>query len=261
MIHATFTMRSVALDMDTKVDVLLPENRRITEDIRGTKYPVLYVLHGYKNDNSSWLNLSNLFLLCRDLDLIVIMPAVNNSMYTDEYYGQDYYTWITEELPVKMKNYLPITDDPDQTFIMGESMGGYGTMKCALSKPENYGKAVCLSGVNVIWFDRNIAGRHYEGVFGPDGQSTVNVDPDINVLCEKLAEHEGHKPQFMFYCGTEDFAITSCRQMADKLKETCPDCFAGEQYWPGEHNFFFWNQAIPKALRFFGFDVRQDSAI
>ena len=261
MIQAQLTLRSVSLEMDTKVNVLLPEDRHQTTDTRGRKYPVLYILHGMKEDCSSWLNLSNIMLMCRDLDLIVVFPSANNSSYLDTAYGFGYYNWISNELPMKLKNYFPITDDPAQTFIMGESMGGYGTMKCALSKPDSYGKAVCLSGVNIIWFDRSIAGRHYEGVFGPDGQSTVNVDPDINVLCEKLAEYRGHKPQFMFFCGTEDFAITSCRQMADKLKQTCPDCFAGEQYWPGEHNFFFWNQAIPKALKFFGFDVRQDSVI
>ncbi|MBO4219202.1 MAG: hypothetical protein J5887_06875 [Erysipelotrichaceae bacterium] len=261
MIHSTFTMRSVALDMDTKVDILLPEDRHKTEDLRGLKYPVLYILHGYKNDNSSWLHLSNIFLMCRDLNLIVVMPAVNNSMYTDEYYGQNYYTYITEELPMKLKNYLPLTDDPEQTFVMGESMGGYGTLKCALSKPENYGKAVCLSGANVPKMENNIAGRHYNGVFGLEGKDTLNVSTDINVLIDQLAEYDGHKPKIMFYCGTEDIVYESCYQMAQKLKTTCPEAFAGEEYWPGEHNYFFWNQAIPKALKFFGFEVKQDSVI
>ena len=50
------------------------------------------------------------------------------------------------------------------------------------------------------------------------------------VLCEKLADHQGHKPQFMFFCGTEDFAITSCRQMADKLKQTKAETYTVEGY-------------------------------
>ncbi|MCF0111119.1 MAG: transcriptional antiterminator, partial [Erysipelotrichaceae bacterium] len=76
MIQLEMTMRSVALDMDTKVMMFLPEDRHKTEDKRGKTYPVLYVLHGMKEDNSSWIALSNLFLMCRDLDLIVVMPAV-----------------------------------------------------------------------------------------------------------------------------------------------------------------------------------------
>ena len=37
MIHAQLTMRSNALEMDTKVDVLLPEDRHTTKDTRGKK--------------------------------------------------------------------------------------------------------------------------------------------------------------------------------------------------------------------------------
>ena len=92
MIQAELTIRSVSLEMDTKVNVLLPEDRHKTVDTRGRKYPVLYILHGFKEDCSSWLNLSNIFLLCRDLDLIVVMPSGNNSSYNDMVYGQAYYT-------------------------------------------------------------------------------------------------------------------------------------------------------------------------
>ena len=144
MIHAQLTMRSNALEMDTKVDVLLPEDRHITKDTRGRKYPVLYILHGAKEDNSSWINLSNIFLMCRDLDLIVVMPTTYRGSYVDAVYGQNYYTYISEELPVKMKNIFPISDDPKDTLIMGESMGGYGTLRIALSKPEKLCKRRCI---------------------------------------------------------------------------------------------------------------------
>ena len=166
MIHAQLTMRSNALEMDTKVDVLLPEDRHTTKDTRGKKYPVLYILHGAKEDNSSWINLSNIFLMCRDLDLIVVMPTTYRGSYVDAVYGQNYYTYISEELPVKMKNIFPISDDPKDTFIMGESMGGYGTMRIALSKPENYAKAVVLSGGNFDPFHSFMTSKLTTGVFG-----------------------------------------------------------------------------------------------
>ena len=63
MIHAQFTMRAVSLQMDTRVDVIIPEDRHQTKSIGDKKYPVLYVLHGMKEDSASWLNLSNIFLL------------------------------------------------------------------------------------------------------------------------------------------------------------------------------------------------------
>ncbi|MBR3251509.1 MAG: hypothetical protein IKF80_07350 [Erysipelotrichaceae bacterium] len=131
MVKAELTMRANSLNMDTKVNVLLPEDRKETKDLKGKKYPVLYILHGYKEDCDAWVNLSNIFLLCRDLDLIVVMPSANNSCYNNSRYDQNYYDWISEELPIKLKNYFPISDRREDTFIMGESMGGYGTLRIA----------------------------------------------------------------------------------------------------------------------------------
>ncbi|MBQ6395627.1 MAG: hypothetical protein IJH87_04725, partial [Atopobiaceae bacterium] len=88
MAHATFTFRSTVLDMDTTVDVLLPENRKTTKDLRPKTYPVLYILHGKKEDSSTWTRMSNIMLLTRELDLIVVMPSGNNSRYVDAKYGQ-----------------------------------------------------------------------------------------------------------------------------------------------------------------------------
>ena len=259
MIHAELTIRSVALEMDTKVNVLLPEDRHQTVDTRGKKYPVLYILHGYKEDCSSWLNLSNIFLLCRDLDLIVVMPSANNSSYTDMVYGQAYYTWISEELPVKLKNYFPITDDPEKTFIMGESMGGYGTLRIALGNPEKYGKAVCLSGSNMVNRMDEKSNR-FIGIYG-NKENAVNGDGNLENLVQRIKRENLKTPEFMFMCGTDDFVYEGCKQFASYMKKELPDTVIKEEYWPGLHNFFFWNQANPKALKFFGFDIEENSVI
>ena len=259
MIHVQLTLRSVSLEMDTGVTVLLPEDRHETRDTRGRKYPVLYILHGYKNDCNSWVNLSNIFLMCRDLDLIVVFPSANNSSYNDMVYGQKYFTWVAEELPMKLKNYFPITDDPAQTFIMGESMGGYGTLRLALGHPENYGKAVCLSGGNISK-DISDDDRKIRGIYA-DSASALKSDGNLENLVRRIKANGTATPDFMFYCGTDDHAYQKCHEFAEYLKKELPDTFVGQEYWHGEHNFFFWNQAIPKALKFFGFEVVQNSVI
>jgi putative lysine transport system ATP-binding protein len=263
MIHAELTMRSVALEMDTKVTVLLPEDRHKTEDLRGKKYPVLYILHGFKEDCSAWINLSNIFLMCRDLDLIVVMPSANNSSYQDMVYGQDYYSWISGELPMKLKNYLPITDDREQTFIMGESMGGYGTLRLALAHPERYGKAVCLSGANIIRLgDRHAAApKLQKATYGLDMDQAMAGDGNLDNLVRKLKDYQGPRTAYRFYCGTEDMVYPLCKQFAEEMTRELPDWDIQQEYWPGQHNFFFWNQAVPKALQFFGFTVEQNSVI
>ena len=257
MIFAQLTLRSVALEMDTTVNVLLPEDRHETVDTRGKKYPVLYILHGYKEDSHSWVNLSNIFLMCRDLDLIVVMPSANNSGYNDMYYGQKYFTWISEELPVKMKNIFPITDDPQQTFVMGESMGGYGTLRVALGHPECYGKAVCLSGGNLGGIgDEKRTIAMYGSV-----EAAKTGDGNLENLVQKIKANGGPVPKFQFYCGTEDRAYAGCKAFAKYLEKELPQAEVGQEYWHGQHNFFFWNEANPKALTFFGFNVKGNSVI
>ena len=257
MVKAELTMRANSLNMDTKVTVLLPEDRKETKDLRGKKYPVLYILHGYKEDCDAWINLSNIFLLCRDLDLIVVMPSANNSCYNNSKFDQNYYDWISEELPVKLKNYFPISDRREDTFIMGESMGGYGTLRIALSKPDRYGKAVCLSGANMAY--RAISHKDMEPFLGTPEEA---IDSDVNIenLARKIKENNLDCPQLRVYCGTEDFIFPDCRKITDYLEEMFPEKVKHE-YWSGEHNFFFWNEANPKALAFFGFNVKGNSII
>ncbi|MBR2787779.1 MAG: hypothetical protein IKD94_01320 [Erysipelotrichaceae bacterium] len=257
MVKAELTMRANSLNMDTKVTVLLPEDRKETKDLRGKKYPVLYILHGYKEDCSAWLNLSNIFLLCRDLDLIVVMPSANNSCYNNSKYGQNYYDWIAEELPVKLRNYFPISDRREDTFIMGESMGGYGTLRIALSKPDKYGKAVCLSGANMA--KRETIHKDMEPFLGTR-EEMLTSDANIENLIRKIKERNLDCPELRIYCGNEDFIFADCRKITEKLEEAFPDKVRHE-YWKGEHNFFFWNEANPKALSFFGFDVKGNSVI
>ena len=257
MIHASLTMRSVSLDMDTRVDVLLPEDRHETKDQRGKKYPVLYVLHGSKDDSSSWINLSNIFLLCRDLDLILVFPSVTNSCYVNMKYGSDYYTWVSEELPVKLKNLFPISDDPKDTFIMGESMGGYGTLRIALSKPHNYAKAVCLSGCDLADF-MDFNEKYRIGCFGSK-EEYLNSDDNLYKLIEK-AKDENDLPDLAFYCGTQDFIYNGCKKIAEECEKKLKTEVV-QEYWNGMHNFFFWNEAAEKALKFFGFNVRENDVI
>ncbi len=246
--------------MDTKVTVLLPEDRHHTEDMRGKKYPVLYVLHGMKNDCDSWMHLSNIFLMCRDLDLIVVFPSANNSSYLDTEYGFKYYTWVSQELPMKLKNFFPITDDPAQTFVMGESMGGYGTMRIAFSNPDKYGKAVILSAGNIVEWITN--GEHpLSSAFPADPEKVLASDNNLENLVYKLKDYKGTKPAYCFYCGTDDRVYESCSRFASFMMEQLPDYDIDAQYWRGEHNFFFWNEAIPKALEFFGFTIEQNSVI
>ena len=245
MAFAEITMRSTVLRMDVKVSVIIPESRKdYREDDPNKKYKVLYVLHGGSEDNSTWLNSSILYLLARDLDLFVFMPSAYNSSYVNTDFGLKMQQYISEELPAKMARLFPISTAREDTFIMGESMGGYGTWLTTLLHPEKYGKACPLSGT----------GNRGDGPALPmsaGAGSLFDLAKQKNDSGEKLTE-------YLFMCGTEDPGYERNLVFMDYLKQNCPNISVKEEYWTGKHDFFFWNQAIPKALQFFGFEFDPD---
>lgn len=261
MAYIEMTMRSTILDMDTKVDVILPENRRTTINDSNHRYPVLYLLHGMKDDNSTWSRLSTIQLLVRDLDLIVIMPTTYRGFYVNNRYGLDYYRYISEELPIKMANYFPLSLKREETFIMGDSMGGYGALRIGMSQPEHFRMIISLSGGPLPPFDNPACFEQplIKGVFGSYEEFQESSD-NLYRLAKQLNEREC-QPQLIFYCGTEDPGYQHNRQYVDYLHKECPKLDVTAEYWSGQHNYHFWNSALPKALTRMGFALSENSLI
>ena len=240
MAFCELTIRSTTLRMDVKVSVIIPESRKDYRDDDPDKlYKVLYVLHGTSEDNSTWLNSSNLYLLARDLDLFVVFPSGYNMCYVDTKFDFKMHTFITEELPYKMTRLFPISKKREDTYIMGESMGGYGALYSSLMKPELYSKAVILSSGGF----RRI--KHVYDTGAPDLDKILKEKYDAGI---KL-------PEYYMMCGNQDFLYKDIKEFADYVHENCPDLIYKTEYWDGKHDFYFWNQANPKALEFLGFDL------
>ncbi|GMA60977.1 hypothetical protein GCM10025859_14170 [Alicyclobacillus fastidiosus] len=74
------------------------------------------------------------------------MPQVHRSAYTDMAYGNRYWTFLSEELPEVARSFFHLSDAREDNFVAGLSMGGYGALKWALRKPEQFVAAASLSG-------------------------------------------------------------------------------------------------------------------
>lgn len=146
MAVATIDFRSEQLKMNTTVTVCFPDSIRMN-GIPLSKRKVLWLLHGLSDDSSSWLRNSRIDFYAMQNDLIVIMPSVNRSMYCDNVYGQNYFSYITEELPQYMQQVFGISASKDKNYIAGLSMGGMGAMKAALTYPESYSAVGSFSGI------------------------------------------------------------------------------------------------------------------
>lgn len=132
---------SPTLNMNTGVTVVLPDPQ---PDAHAPG--VLYLLHGAGDDETTWARMTSVERYASMYSLVVVMPSVNLSFYQDERYGAKYWSFVAEELPQVMHGYFRLSRDPAVTFVAGNSMGGYGAMKLALTFPERFGAAGCFSG-------------------------------------------------------------------------------------------------------------------
>ena len=245
MAYAELTMRSTILKMDVKVSVIIPESRKDYHlDMNDKKYKSIYVLHGGAEDNSTWLVLSNIYLLARDLDCFVIMPSAYNSSWVNTEYGLKMQDYISEELIAKMERLFPISSKREDRFIMGESMGGYGSWYTSLLHPEKYSKVAVLSGCGYVMGP------------GPVGLNTGAENLDKLALERNNSEVE--MPEYYCMCGNEDPRVDDRRRFEKFISDNCPRIKMTTEYWSGKHDFYFWDTAIPKALKFFGFNKDEE---
>lgn len=108
--------------------------------------PLLYLLHGLGDDESTWLRRTSIDRYAANTGLAVVMPRGDRSFYQDEAHGSRYWTFLSEELPAVVQDFFRVSTRREDTFVAGLSMGGYGAMRWALAQPWRFAAAATLSG-------------------------------------------------------------------------------------------------------------------
>ena len=83
---------SHVLELTTTCSIILPQK------LSAEPVPVLYLLHGYSDNDEAWLLNSRIAKLVEELNLAVVMPHGYNGYYTDSVSGFKIYSYLTEEL-------------------------------------------------------------------------------------------------------------------------------------------------------------------
>lgn len=246
MAHLTIETGSPTLRMTTSINVISPVDTGVPTS------STLYLLHGAGDNASTWHRLTTVEQYAAKYGCTVIMPEVNRSYYADMEYGLEYFYYITQELPELCGRLLKLNPDPEQTYVAGLSMGGYGALKCALTYPNQYSKAVSLSGVTDIQQrlrDPEMpAGmvKEMQAVFG----TGLKVKPgqDLYALTAKRIEEGAALPSVLCCCGSEDPFIDMNRSFAAYMQETPFEFHYVEG--PGSHDWLFWEEHLKTAFDF-----------
>lgn len=248
---------SETLEMETGLTVLLPDS----VDARPRR--VVYLLHGLCGANGDWTNYSMLPVYARECGAAFVMPEVGRSFYADMRHGQRFGSYIADELPAICRRSFNISARPEDTAIMGNSMGGFGAMKTALARPGAYGycaafapaglflaeQTAALANPKGLEYVRQTYGeqliRDFHAIFGEDLQP--GREERIMDLARNAAD--GDKPRLYVACGTGDDLLAENRRFRDETRELGYDVLYEE--WEGGHDWQFFDQALKHALYHF----------
>lgn len=243
---------SEILGLSTSMTVILPEQTTLQIGMQnnkwGDKYPTLYLLHGFSDDDTIWTRRTSIERYAAAYGLAVVMPQVDHSYYTDMEYGKKYWTFLTEELPSIARSFFPLSDAREENFVAGLSMGGYGAFKWALNYPDRFAAAASLSGVTDI-AQRVEASRKEENtkfffVFGD--RDIARTSNDLLWLLEQREQSSTPKPILYQCCGTEDFLYQNNLSFKEVCEDTSFDLTT--DFGPGDHEWGYWDKKIQDVL-------------
>ena len=231
---------SESLGMATSVLVTMPD----TGDLAAA--PVVYLLHGLTDNCTGWLRYTQAEHLARTHGAILIVPEVQRSFYTDMACGPKYFTYINQELPTLCRRFFGIQPVPERTYIMGLSMGGYGAMKCAFTAPQQYAGCAGFSSVAEIQAELpQLCRWHEDQAIFPHG--IVPPQDDLFDLVEKFRDGTCPMPRLFLACGQQDSLYPANIRLRDTLLAMNWPLTWYEA--PGDHNWFFWNDALGRAMK------------
>ena len=221
-----------------------------------TRYPVLYLLHGYSGHYSDWVTRTNLADYATEYRMIVVTPEGNDGWYTDSagITTDKYESYILQELIPDVDRRFRTIQARYARAIAGLSMGGYGALKFGLKYPDRFVFAGSLSGATATaaWTEEDLKGMtairdSLFGVFGPVGSETRKRNDIYEITRGLTAARIAALPYFYLDCGTEDFLIDMNQKFAALLREKkIPHEY---RELPGNHNWEYWDQQVREVLK------------
>ena len=262
-------VKSSVMNRNVRYSIYLPPDYTSSE----RAYPVVYLLHGYTDDNTGWLQYGEVNRYADKAiadgtipPMIIVMPDADSSWYINSYDGKEAYEnfFIKEFIPVIEKSYR-IKAEKKYRGIAGLSMGGYGTLIYALKYPSLFAAAAPLSAA--VWDDtamvsipdeqweRTFAQLYGRGLKGTARLSSAWNSNSVLKLIQTTPVEQLKTVRFWIDCGDDDFLIKgNCLLNIALVEKAVPHEFRIRN---GAHNWTYWRTGITDALKFIGDSFHQ----
>jgi enterochelin esterase-like enzyme len=258
------TIPSKILKMDRKYAVYLPPDYETSQ----RNYPVLYLLHGYGDDQTGWVQFGEVLRITDEAikngtatPMVIIMPDANTSKigYVNDLKGEwQFEDFFFQELVPFVEKEYRIKSDKRYRAIAGLSMGGEGTFIYALHHPELFSAACPLSAATG---PKSIAEiKDYRLWSGFEGASDAEKDKyfrhySVLSLIQSIPDDQKKAVRWYIDCGDDDFLYEgNCLVHIAMRQKEIPHEF---RIRDGVHSWTYWRASLPNVLEFVSMGFHQ----
>jgi enterochelin esterase-like enzyme len=248
------SMPSKILKMDRKYALYLPPDYETSQ----RSYPVLYLLHGYGDDQTGWVQFGEVLHIADEAiksgkatPMIIVMPDANTGTigYVNDAKGDWRYEdfFFQEFMPFIEKTYR-IKPDKHYRAVAGLSMGGGGSFIYALHHPELFSSACPLSAATDAKIIDSLNNFKYtKGVSGKEREKYYN-NYNVLALIANMPDDQKKAVRWYIDCGDDDFLFEGNAMVHIAMrKKEIPHEFRIRN---GIHNWVYWRAALPDVLEF-----------
>lgn len=266
-VKESLKMPSKILGEDVKYSIYLPYDYETSE----RSYPVVYLLHGYSDDDTGWIQFGEANRLADKAiasgeipPIILVMPDAKVTWYINDYKGETRYEdmLIQELIPFIDKNYKTRANKRYRA-VSGLSMGGYGSLVLAMHYPELFSSCAALSAA-VRTDEQIIANPYYQNsyknIYGAnlEGKDRISEHWKKNSpihLAQSASVENIRKVRFYLDCGDDDFLTIGNAMLHVVMKQN--DIKHEYRVRDGVHNWDYWRSGLIDGLKFIGKSFHQ----
>jgi enterochelin esterase-like enzyme len=231
-------------------------------------YPVVYLLHGYSDDETAWIQFGEVnktmdkAILDRTLPpMIIVMPDAGVSWYINNFNASVRYEdfFFQEFIPFIESSYR-IRALKEFRGVAGLSMGGYGAFVYAVKHPDKFVASAPLSAAfrneeEVVVQSQDRWDMIEGPVFGPGltGKKRITDHWKTNnpfYLVNNSTSEALKSVKYYIDCGDDDFLYKGNSNMHILLRDkNIPHEYRVRD---GGHSWIYWRTGILEALKFIG---------
>lgn len=258
------SLTSVILGQEVNYSIVLPLDYYTTN----RTYPVVYLLHGLGDNESSWLEygriaqIGDASVAAKEIvPMIFVMPQGFRNYYVNDYAGTFLYEdmFIKELVPFIDKTYRTIPDNLHRA-TMGYSMGGFGALMLPVRHLDVFSVSVPLSisvrtDEQYMVEDASEWNDQWGRLFGGVGKAGAERITDYYKQYSPFHYfNSGNAKSFLglrLFIDNGDDEHTLCRSN-EELHIRLRDLQIQHEYRVrnGGHEFSYWREALPNALHF-----------